>query len=324
MDAHSPIGRPVGRFWGGSSSSDSDSDTGTDTDSDTESGSNRSTPRGARPFFDFPLDPEFDAMRWEMERVTAFIDPATYVDCQPAKVESLKQRALQQLVPGYDYNEVPIHVRVVNLIKNSGRWVHSVFAYAESSGPFINFSHLTSTDGKGGWHFCSPSDVGRAITGTTINNATGVFTGWFEHEGRAKFSTFFPATVAPADLINFFSTATPLYRMGNRALFFYRQEEGASFYVEAYFRDNELVVQSAFPILHCLSYANDLSLTVNGAVMTDMVAMSLVDPRVMEKALVFETRDGVVVDLAKWNEIPGVPSGVYMYIENQDIEKYEF
>ena len=58
--------------------------------------------------------------------------------------------------------------------------------------------------------------------------------------------------------------------------------------------------------------------------MTDMVAMSLVDPRVMEKALVFETRDGVVVDLAKWNEIPGVPSGVYMYIENQDIEKYEF
>ena len=319
MDMQAVTRRPMGRFWGDSSSSDSDS-SGSESETESEDvASNRSTPRGARPFVDNPMDPQYDIGRKERQWVKDFIDPSTYHGCPPKKVRSLRARALKKIVLGYDYEQIPTHVKVVDLIKNGGGWVKAVFQYAESRGPFVNFAHLTVADGKGGWHFCKQEEIGASLSNTSFNNGSGVFTGWFEHKGEPKFSSFFPTSVAPVDLINFFSRATPILRNGNRALFAYPYGQETSFYIEAYYRENQLVVQSAFPILHVMDFSDNWSFTFRGTTISHWdVPLVMQEEEKRRKAKQFETSTHVIIDLAKMFALQGVTSGVYLKVNKDE------
>lgn len=304
-----------GKFWGSSSSDDDSSSTGSSSSSDFSICSTHSTPKVVREFINNMPDPDYDLTRSEDEKVSATISPETYKSCSSTKRRRLSQRVLSALVPNYDYKKQKTHNTVMNFFKNGGSWVQKVVAYNES-GPIINFPHLVSAEGEGGWHFCKQADIANGVIDVQLHNLkTGVFVGTFDHNGKDKFSSFFPLGMNPERLIDFFSTAVPKYRMNNRALFYF--EDG--FYIETYFRNGGQVVNSVFPIFSLTHFYDGMELEIKGFKITSCdISFKCLDDQAVKEAKMFEDKDNLVVDLAKLFEFPNVPSGIYLEINKND------
>jgi len=196
-------------------------------------------------------------------------------------------------------------------------------------GFIINIDHIiqggSNTKKAVGFHFC-PEDhpMHKNLLNVQVNPENGVFCSYFkfDKDKEFKFSSFFPKEIKTEDeIIELILNSEEIASEGNRSL---RKVQGSKpFLIEVYFKEQKLIVNSAFPIFYSAAFEEGKTYQLTEKYSVDSATLLKETIKFVQKnsfkeenlnpiRFTLEEQKEVIVDVAPiFEKQTGIKNGIY-------------